>query len=88
MKTVIEIENLTEPQKIAIEDMLKEWMRLGAIGSSRWTCFFADGDGNFQPKIKIDGKQPEFAELIDREKVWKTGEYRIDFDAIAWKMRE
>lgn len=98
----IVIDNLTEPQAVAIEDMLAEWVRLGSWGASRWTAFFADGDGNFRPKITVDGRKPEFSELIpDRRDVWyqmpkeprarKTepmqGEYRIDFDMIAWRLR-
>ena len=28
----------------------------GESGSSRWLCFFSDGDGAFKPRIKLDGK--------------------------------
>ena len=55
----IEIDNLTEAQAIALEDMLATWQWLGGNGASRWTAFYADGDGNFQPKITIDGRKPE-----------------------------
>lgn len=98
----VAIGNLTEAQAIALEDMLAEWARLGSWGSSRWTAFFADGDGDFRPKITIDGRKPEFSALIpDRSDVWwqpskeppphKTepgqGEYRIDFDMLGWRLR-
>ena len=86
--TIIEIEGLTDAQKISLEDMLKTWEWLGDIGGSRWTGFYADGDGNFRPKIKIDGKKPEFTKLIDREKLWDGDEYKIDFDAIAWALHK
>ena len=61
----IEIDNLTESQAIALEDMLATWQWLGSAGASRWTAFFADGDGNFQPKITIDGRKPEKTRLIE-----------------------
>ena len=61
----IEIENLTEEQAIALEDMLATWQWLGSSGASRWTAFYADGDGNFQPKITIDGRNPEKTNIIN-----------------------
>lgn len=61
----IEIENLTESQAIALEDMLATWQWLGSSGASRWTAFYADGDGNFQPKITIDGRKPEKTSVIN-----------------------
>ena len=86
-KTIIEIEGLTEAQEIAIEDMLKTWESLGGMGSSRWTSFYADGDGNFRPKIKINGKKPQYTTLLNRKNLWENDEYRIDFDTIAWALR-
>ena len=90
MKTInVEIENITDAQTIALEDMFKTWMHLGKLGASRWTSFYADGDGNFRPNIKIDGKDVEFSTLIDEEmrnKMWEDGQYKIDFDIIAWKL--
>lgn len=63
----VSFENITIAQKEALEDMLATWERLGNMGSSRWTAFFADGDGNFRPKIKVDGKKPKFTERIKEE---------------------
>lgn len=91
MKTVIEIDNLTEAQQIALEDMLACWRELGSIGSSRWTKFYADGDGNFHPMITIDGHKPVSTKLIDNKLKWPEGSgghYQIDFDWIAWKLIE
>jgi len=91
LKVTIEIDNLTKAQKIALEDMLATWMFLGNIGSSRWTSFFADGDGNFRPKILVNGEKPKYTDLIDEKMKWPTGRhgsYGIDFDWIAWKLRE
>jgi hypothetical protein len=93
----IKLEGLTEPQKLAVEDMMRAWVLLGNLGSSRWTCFYADGDGDFRPKITVDGRKPEFCDLIDEETRWMdkdhkiqhhSGDYMIDFDSIAWKIRE
>ena len=84
----IEINNLTPAQAIALEDMLATWAHLGSLGSSRWTAFFADGDGTFRPKIKVDGRKPEFTTLMKREEKWHGEEYRIDFDTIAWRLHE
>lgn len=89
--TIIEIDGLTKAQKIALEDMLATWVYLGNIGSSRWTAFFADGDGNFRPKIKIDGKKPEHTKLIEEKQKWDAKpevDYAIDFDWIAWALRK
>ena len=90
MKTInVEIQNITDAQAIALEDMFRTWVGLGNIGASRWTSFYADGDGNFRPSIKVDGKDAEFSPLIDekmRNKMWEEGEYIIDYDMLACKL--
>ena len=89
----IEIANLTPAQKVAIEELLFEWQKLGSWGSSRWTAFFADGDGNFRPKILVDGHKPEPSTLAGGEKKrWREqfderDVYVMDFDSIARAMR-
>jgi hypothetical protein len=88
VKINIEIDNLTKAQAIAIEDMMAVWVNLGSNGSSRWTSFMADGDGNFRPKITIDGKNPKRTNLVPEEYFWVKDEYRVDFDAIAWGLSE
>lgn len=77
---------LTVPQRVAFEDMLATWNFLGSAGASRWTAFFADGDGNFKPKATIDGRKPEYTELMTQAEKWNGDEYRMDFDAIAWRL--
>jgi hypothetical protein len=89
-KMSVEISNITEAQVIAIEDMLATWQYLGSIGASRWTAFYSDGDGNFQPKVLVDGHDAQTTLLLPREHFWREGnhgEYCIDFDAIARKLR-
>ena len=109
----IEINGLTDSQVIAIEDMLAQWRYLGDIGASRWTAFFADGDGNFRPQILVNGEEPKYAKELNTffaqdKTVWKTIQmpqhpnmgqkelewrkeyevYMMDFDRIAWKLKE
>ena len=100
IKITIEIDNLTEPQALAIEDLMAMWQHLGGVGGSRWTAFYADGDGNFRPKITVDGRRPVTCELTDSKKRWKSlweedqyGQhpqdiYMLDFDSIAWAMHK
>lgn len=94
LRLVVEIENVTEAQAIAIEDMLATWVNLGGMGSSRWTSFYADGDGDFHPRITVNGKPAAFTALLTRDDRWShreplgTSGYRIDYDRIAWKLRD
>ena len=84
----IKISNLTISQSIALEDMLSNWQTLGSVGASRWTSFFADGDGNFRPRILYNGHPPTKTDLLKEEDTWRGSEYRIDFDSIAWKLHD
>jgi hypothetical protein len=84
----IEIANLTEAQAVAIEDMLATWAMLGSQGSSRWTAFFADGDGNFRPKVTVNGRKAQQTDLVLPSEKWRNAEYRMDFDTIAWRLRK
>ena len=92
MKMNIEIDNITEPQRIALEDMFATMVNLGNIGASRWVCFYSDGDGNYRPNILINGTPSKFTNLISKEErknnIWIDKEYRIDFDLIACKLRK
>lgn len=76
-KVVIEIGNLTEPQLIALEDMLATWNYLGGVGSSRWTAFYADGDGNFRPQILIDGRKPEKTKHLTHKQLWNDIKVKV-----------
>ena len=90
-KITVEIDGITEPQAIAIEDLFATWVHLGNVGSSRSTSFYADGDGNFRPKITVDGREAKTTDLISEKEKWPQGRYggyAIDFDAISWKLRE
>lgn len=94
------IENVTESQEIALNDLFATWRELGSVGASRWTAFYADGDGDFRPKITINGEKPKFTELIDRSIFWSSDRvvaetfwdggraYKIDYDWISGKLQE
>ncbi len=43
MKLSIEIDNITEAQALAIEDILATWLFLKEKKMSMWTAIFADG---------------------------------------------
>lgn len=88
----IYIHNLTRAQAIAIEDLLAIWQQGGSLGCSRWTGFFADGDGNFRSTCVVNGHIARHQRHVPPEKFWTNGEpwrgdYKIDFDAIAWALR-
>lgn len=85
---IIHIKNLTIAQSLALEDMMCTWETLGNVGASRWTSFFADGDGNFHPKILFNGSSPRKTDLLNEDQTWGGSEYKIDFDVIAWKLRD
>lgn len=86
----IEITNLTKAQELAIETMFARWLYDAGIGHSEGVVFYADGDGNFHPKILIDGKKPEPYKLSNGEFAGKEkeGKFYIDFDTIAWDIRD
>lgn len=86
--SVILIKNLSIQQSMALEDMLATWQQLGSAGCSRWTSFFADGDGDFRPIISYNGHAPHKTDLLKEEDTWRGNEYRIDFDSIGWKLHD
>lgn len=59
MKLNIEISNLTEAEALAIEDYFATWLFLKEKNMTLWTSFLVDCNGGFDPKITIDGKEPE-----------------------------
>lgn len=86
------IHNLSHAQAIAIEDMLAKWQQGGSLGCSRWTRFYADGDGDFHPTCVVNGHVARHQTHVPAEKFWTEGapwhgDYRIDYDAIAWALR-
>jgi hypothetical protein len=84
----IRVCNLTIAQSIALEDMMATWVQLGNAGASRWTSFFADGDGNFHPQILYNGHTPKKTHFLEEEDTWIGSDYKIDFDSIGWKIHD
>ena len=93
-KLIIEIDNLTTAQELAIKELMYNWEYSGIIGSSYWTAFFADGDGNFRPKIKINNENVKSNKLANDCGIIKqhlnlsNRDFAIDFDCLAWKLDE
>lgn len=79
-------DGLTEAQSQALETMLHQYAMLCSQGSSRYVSFYVDGDGNFRPKITVNGEEPKFSEHLTMEEIWHGDECKIDFDTIAWRL--
>ena len=85
-KLVIELDNILLHDAIALKKMFERMEYLGNIGSSRVCSFFADGDGSFRPKVKVDYHMdlPEVDDISGVDE--RTGDFNIDSDSIAWKI--
>lgn len=75
----VKIDNIDEEQKLALEIFFDTMQFLGNAGGSRWLCFYSDGDGNYKPKIKIDGSDIKIPKEIDLKEFWDNDEMRIDY---------
>ena len=64
-KLTITLNSVTQAQAIALTKMFKYMQYLGDVGSSRMCSFYADGDGDFRPKVSIDYPEtlPEVKEI-------------------------
>jgi len=80
-KLTVEFE-VTEAQALSLMAMFRYWNGLAGVGSSRYTAFYADGDGNFRPKCKWS--TPEGIELTD--KIYKFAFGQVDKDPLKNKM--
>ena len=97
-KMVITLDNVLPADAIALKKMFEYMQYLGNIGSSKWCCFYADGDGPCRPKVKIDYpiELPEVEEIDGRVKWEKNvfkgapahseGDFAIDSDVIAYEI--
>ncbi len=97
-KMVITLENVLPADAIALKKMFEYMQTLGNVGSSRWCSFFADGDGSFHPKVKIEYPidLPEVKKITGEVQYNKNnrtlencpthsdGDFAIDSDEIAW----
>ncbi len=85
-KLVITIDNVNQADAIALIKMFEYMEYLGNIGASRNCTFFADGDGAFHPKVKFiyPEELPAVPEIDGIN--YKTQDFSIDSDAIAWEI--
>lgn len=72
---IIEIKEITKEQELAIIDLFANWRKLGETGKSKWTSFYCDGGGDFNPEILVDNKEPEQPKEINRKKC--RGDFKI-----------
>lgn len=65
----VEISNIKAHHAVALQHLFKHMRIAGSIGTSRYYAFFADGDGDFQPKFNIesDVELPEIDYDIGKE---------------------
>lgn len=99
-KMVITLDNVLPADAIALKKMFEYMQTLGNVGSSRWCCFFADGDGSFHPKVSIEYPMelPEVPEIdgeveynketrkLEGNPIHSDGDFAIDSNSIAWKI--
>ena len=92
--------NVNKSQALSLMAMFRTWNSLGGMGSSRWTAFFADGDGDFHPNcqmitepfIRLTDEMFKFAPVKPKDKkdftVSFSEHFAFDHDKIAWKLRD
>jgi hypothetical protein len=70
----VEISNIRPHHAIALKQFLKHLHYAGAVGTSRHYAFFADGDGDFRPKINIESniELPEIEDQMEfpEKEIW------------------
>lgn len=80
--------DVTIPQALALQAMYEYMNQLGGQGASRDVGFFANGDGNFQPRAEFTFSEqiPELTEELRAKAVREDdhGDRVYDFDSIAW----
>jgi hypothetical protein len=98
----IQITGIKKSHKIALEHILYQMKYLGGIGSSRWLAFYSDGDGDFHPKIIVDGEDVRPSKILSDADCWKnisiieegkkphhvSDVCMVDPDTVAWKLHD
>lgn len=98
-KMTITLENVSQAQAIALKKMFEYMEYLGKMGMSRNCTFFADGDGDFRPKVFFEYPEelPDVNVdcIVEYDKNTKeflpnkrthSGDFIIDFDDISWEI--
>lgn len=78
----ITLDNLNEPQAIALIAMLENWETHSKWGSSRWVSFYVDGDGPFHPQIDID-VDGEVLQSSELKEIAELQTNKFDFDPVT-----
>ena len=93
--------DVTKAQALSLMSMFRYWNALGGLGSSRYTAFFADGDGDFhphcqtitEPYVKLSDDMYKYAlAKLEKEKRGKMelnlddGDAMFDYDKIGWRL--
>ena len=76
-KLTIEIDNITEAQAIAIEDMFATWQSIGNIGRNRFVGFNVSGEEGFHPEILVNGNPPQQTTLVETKRCWHSIKIKI-----------
>ena len=89
----VTIDNITEAQGLALKAMFNYWQLLGSMGSSRTVSFYADGDGDFRPKVRTSFSEEihDLTEEIQKASIIKdvnNGDRTYDYDPIYPILRE
>lgn len=58
-KVTIEIENVTEAQALALEELMATWQFISDKKIFYWTAFLIDGFLDWSPKIIFNGREPQ-----------------------------
>ncbi len=88
MRLEIIIDNLTKPQLLALYQFFQNWKPLCSSGASRAISYFVDGDGNLHPDISMCIPDEITLDELQLAKDCYGEKLDIDFDDIAWKLRE
>ncbi len=88
MKIKIILDKITKPQLLALYQFFKNWEPLCKRGSSKIMSYMVDGDGNLHPDITLEIPSTITSDEIKLAEECYSNELNIDFDRIAWKLRE
>jgi hypothetical protein len=79
---------VTEAQALTLQAMFEYMNELGSVGASRYVAFYADGDGDFQPKAECTYSEPVRPLTDDMKKIAVVednhGHRKYDFDNMGW----
>lgn len=71
----LKISNISREQAIALVNMLQEMEKFGYSGHSAYVGFFADGDGDFHPKVahSLHMTKDKLDSYVEKTKIYEKG---------------